>query len=243
MAIKINPWKYRVLNTHSDRRKGLFNIPGVGDAFLQENLCFSNNVNNQMLFDNCFILWLYYMWFLLLDSAGILCKHQTGALENSDMVLSIRIWPTMHIVWPLHFLHKKIIISLMVLAWKSWKVWAGTLEPVGPVCLDPPPPPPPPLFAPPPATRPGRAPPSLQKEEEPVELVEEPALSTGMAAFYYRQKEKTMLSLRSNLRFWWRCTGSGVRTLKLVSHYLPQVPHRCRLVHNIGFKTLVDINI
>ena len=63
------------------------------------------------------------------------------------------------------------------------------MELVGPVCLEAPPPPP--LFAPPPATRPGLAPPSLQNEEELVEVegniskelveVEEPpALSTGM---------------------------------------------------------------
>lgn len=69
----------------------------------------------------------------------------------------------------------------MVLAWKSWKVWAGTPDPVGPVCLEPTPPP---RFAPPPATRPGLAPPSLQKEEEELLVVEEPALSTGMATFF-----------------------------------------------------------
>ena len=52
------------------------------------------------------------------------------------------------------------------------------MELVGPVCLEAPPPPP--LFAPPPATRPGLAPPSLQNEEELVEVEEPPALSTGM---------------------------------------------------------------
>ena len=124
---------------------------------------------------------------------------------------------------------------VMVLAWKSWKVWAGTPEPVGPVCLDPPPPPP--RFAPPPDTRPGLAPPSLQKEEEEEAeelLVEEPpALSTGMTVFYYRQQGlKTMLTRQRQERLWWRC-GAGVRTLKLVSLYLPQVQHRCRHVHNI----------
>ena len=64
---------------------------------------------------------------------------------------------------------------------------------MGPVCLDPPPPPP--RFAPPPDTRPGLAPPSLQKEEEEaVELlVEEPTLSIGMTVFYYRQGLKIML--------------------------------------------------
>ena len=71
---------------------------------------------------------------------------------------------------------------------------------MGPVCLDPPPPPP--RFAPPPDTRPGLAPPSLQKEEEAVELlVEEPALSTGMAVFNYRQGLKIMLWQRME-RLW-----------------------------------------
>ena len=129
----------------------------------------------------------------------------------------------------------------MVLAWKSWKVWAGTPDPVGPVCLDPPPPPP--RFAPPPDTRPGLAPPSLQKEEEEaVELlVEEPTLSIGMTVFYYRQGLKIMLWQWME-RLWWRC-GAGVRTLKLVSLYLPQVEHRCRHVHNImGLKIQVINN-
>ena len=31
---------------------------------------------------------------------------------------------------------------------------------------------------------------------------------------------------------WWRCRR-GVRTLKAASHYLPQVPHRHRHVHNV----------